>query len=78
MFNGGIGGEFAPFDGRFKDPDYATVSGMITAFHFSDHHGPEVHFILSTGEVAMTDGGWRIMSEVLDTVGHSVLPQHAE
>jgi len=62
----------------FSDPDNATVAGMITATHFSDHQGPEVHFIHWTGEVAMTDEGWRIVAETLDTVGHSVLPQHSE
>jgi len=61
-----------------SDPEIATVSGMITATHFSDHQGPEVHFIHWTGEVAKTPVGWRITEETLDTVGHSVLPQAAE
>ena len=63
---------------EFSDPENATVSGMITATHFSDHQGPEVHFIHWTGEVAKTDAGWRITEETLDTVGHSVLPKAAE
>ena len=62
----------------FSDPDNATVSGMITATHFSDHQGPEVHFIHWTGDVAMTEKGWRITEETLDTVGHTVLPKVAE
>ena len=62
----------------FSDADNATVSGMITATHFSDHQGPEVHFIHWTGSVAKTDAGWRITEETLDTVGHSVLPRAAE
>ncbi len=58
----------------FDGPKNATVSGMITATHFSDHQGPETHFIHWTGVLADTENGWRITEEELSTVGHSVLP----
>lgn len=62
----------------FDGPKNATVSGMITATHFSDHQGPETHFIHWTGKLVDTDDGWRITEEDLSTVGHSVLPKAAE
>ena len=58
----------------FDGPKNATVSGMITATHFSDHQGPETHFIHWTGTLVDTENGWRITEEDLSTVGHSVLP----
>lgn len=60
---------------EFDGPTNATVSGMITATHFSDHQGPETHFIHWTGTLVDTDQGWRITEEDLSTVGHSVLPK---
>lgn len=63
---------------EFNGPANATVSGMITATHFSDHQGPETHFIHWTGTLVNTDVGWRITEEDLSTVGHSVLPKAAE
>lgn len=60
---------------EFDGPKNATVSGMITATHFSDHQGPETHFIHWTGTLVDTDKGWRITEEDLSTVGHSVLPK---
>ena len=58
----------------FDGPENATVAGMITATHFSDHQGPETHFIHWTGTLVDTENGWRITEEDLSTVGHSVLP----
>ena len=62
---------------EFDGPENAIVSGMITATHFSDHQGPETHFIHWTGKVVKTDIGWRITEEDLRTAGHSILP-HSE
>jgi len=62
-------------DVTFTSPEMATVTGRITATHFSDHQGPEIHFVHWTGEVAMTENGWRIVAEDLRTAGHSVLPR---
>ena len=59
---------------EFDGPKNATVSGMITASHFSDHQGPETHFIHWTGTLVDTADGWRITEEILSTVGHSILP----
>lgn len=59
---------------EFDGPKNATVSGMITATHFSDHQGPETHFIHWTGILVDGENGWRITEEDLSTVGHSVLP----
>ncbi len=60
---------------EFDGPKNATVSGMITATHFSDHQGPDTHFIHWTGQLVDTDKGWRITEEDLWTVGHSILPK---
>ncbi len=63
---------------KFDGPKNATVAGMITATHFSDHQGPETHYIHWTGTLVDTAKGWRITEEDLSTVGHSVLPKAAE
>ena len=60
---------------EFDGPKNATVSGMITATHFSDHQGPNIHFIHWTGTLVDTDEGWRITAEDLTTAGHSILPK---
>jgi hypothetical protein len=60
---------------KFDDPKHATVSGKITATHFSDHQGPEIHFVHWTGKLVKTDDGWRITEEDLTADAHSVLPQ---
>lgn len=63
---------------EFDGPENATVSGMITATHFSDNQGPETHFIHWTGTLVDTTEGWRITEEDLSTVGHSILPKAEE
>ncbi len=60
---------------EFDGPKNATVSGMITATHFSDHQGPETHFVHWVGTLVDTKDGWRITEEDLTTAGHSVLPK---
>ena len=63
---------------EFDGPRNATVSGKLTATHFSDYQGPEVHYIDWTGTLVNTDAGWRITEEDLSTIGYTVLPQAAE
>lgn len=60
---------------EFDGPDNATVAGKITATHFSDHQGPETHFVDWTGTLVKTDAGWRITEEDLTVAGYSVLPK---